>query len=215
MKRYRSLALTIGLLAACTAVYAEEVNVKIIALFTGKALLNVDGEQKILAKGEVFRGVLLVLASGRSAIISIDGEERKIGLNQSIQSNYKTANRSKSRVYPDSLGMYFIDGQINGRATRFLVDTGATYVTMSSQHARMVGIDYRRGNRALVQTATETVPVWQVRLKSISVGDIALSNIEASVIEGSEPNMVLLGNSFLSRTELKRKGTVMELQKRF
>ncbi len=110
MKRYRSLALTIGLLAACTAIYAEEVNVKIIALFTGKALLNVDGEQKILAKGEVFRGVLLVLASGRSAIISIDGEERKIGLNQSIQSNYKTANRSKSRVYPDSLGMYFIDG---------------------------------------------------------------------------------------------------------
>lgn len=215
MKMYRPLALMICLLAVFTAIYAEDVSVKVIALFTNKALLNVGGEQKILAKGEAFKGVKLISASGRGAVVSIDGVERKIGLNQTIQANYKAANRSKSRIYPDSLGMYFIDGRINGKSTRFLVDTGATYVTLSSRHAKIVGIDYRKGSRALVQTATETVPVWQVMLKSINVGDITLSNIEASVIEGSEPNMVLLGNSFLSRTELKRKGTVMELQKRF
>ncbi len=215
MKLYRTYASMICLLTAFSAIYAGEISVKVIALFTNKALLNVDGEQKILAKGEVFKEVLLVSASGRGAVISIDGVERKIGLNQSIQGNFKAANRSTSRIHPDSLGMYFIDGQINGKSTRFLVDTGATYVTLSSRHANKVGIDYRRGNRASVQTATETVPVWQVVIKSISVGDITLSNIEASVIEGSGPNMVLLGNSFLSRTELKRIGTVMELRKRF
>ncbi len=215
MKLWRPLASVICLIVVFTAVYADSVNVRVIALFSNKALLNVDGEQKILAKDESFKGVKLISASGRGAIVSIDGVERKLDLNQSIQANFKAANRSKSRIYPDSLGMYFIDGRINGKSTRFLVDTGATFVTLSSRHAKFVGIDYRRGNRASVQTATETVPVWQVMLRSITVGDITLSSIEASVIEGSEPEMVLLGNSFLSRTELIRKGTVMELQKRF
>ena len=59
------------------------------------------------------------------------------------------------------------------------------------------------------------MPVWLVKLKSITVGGIRLNNIEASVIEGPQPGTVLLGNSFLSRTELQRKGTVMELRKRF
>ncbi len=194
---------------------AESVNVKVIALFSNKALLEIAGEQKILSKGESYRGVELISASGRGAVISIDGDKRKIGLNQSIQGKFKTVERSKSRIYPDAAGMYFIDGKINGRSTHFLVDTGATFVTMSGQHAALVGIDYRRGTRGLAQTATETVTVWQVYLHSITVGDIKLSNVEASVIEGSQPGNVLLGNSFLKRTQIQRKGSVMELQKRF
>ncbi len=194
---------------------ANEVSVKVIALFSNKAMLSIDGEQKILSKGQSHKGVKLISASGRGAVVSINGEQRKIGLNQSIQGNFKSAERSTSRIYPDSLGMYFVDGKINGRATRFLVDTGATFVTMSSQHARAVGIDYRKGTRGSVQTATTTVPVWQVYLRSITVGGIKLSNVEASVIEGAQPRDVLLGNSFLSRTQIQRKGSVMELQKRF
>ena len=178
-------------------------------------MLKIDGEQKIISKGETFKGVKLISASGRGAVVSIDGVQTKLSMNQSIQGNFKAAERKKSRIYPDSLGMYFVQGRINGYATPFLVDTGATYVTMSSQHAKKVGIDYLKGRLSYSQTATETVPVWQVKLNSITVGGIRLSNIEASVIEGPQPATVLLGNSFLSRTQLQRKGTVMELQKKY
>ena len=215
MTSLRQFSKGLCLLALLLSTPAMAVNVKVIALFTNKAMISVDGEQKIIAKGETFKGVKLISSTGRGAVVSIDGKRRKLGVNQSIQGNFKSAERKKSRIYPDSLGMYFIEGQINGHATPFLVDTGATYVTMSSQHAKKVGIDYKRGVRGYSQTATETVPVWQVRLRSITVGGIRLRNVEASVIEGSQPGTVLLGNSFLSRTQIQRKGRVMELQKRF
>ena len=41
--------------------------VKVIGLFTDKALLQVDGQQKLLSKGETFEGVTLQSASGRGA----------------------------------------------------------------------------------------------------------------------------------------------------
>ncbi len=215
MKLIRHLMLSCCFLIAIGSVSGSEVSVKVIALFSDKAMLNIDGEKKILAKGESYKGVGLISASGRGAVVEINGEQRKLGLNQSIQGNFKSAARSTSRIYPDSLGMYFIDGKINGRPTRFLVDTGATFVTMSSQHAKIVGIDYRSGKRGSMRTATETVSSWHVYLRSITVGGIKLSNVEAAVLEGSQPDQVLLGNSFLGRTQIQRKGSVMELQKRF
>lgn len=211
----KQIILLIFLSGLLTTAYAADLNVKVIALFTNKALLNIAGEQKLLTRGDIFKGVTLVSATGRGAVISIGGKQSEVGLNQTIQGNFKAATRTKSRIYPDSLGMYFVEGRINGFSTRFLVDTGATFVTMSSRHANTVGIDYRKGVRSATQTATTTIPTWQVKLKSITVGGIRLNNVEASVIEGSEPTIVLLGNSFLSRTELQRKGTVMELYKRF
>jgi len=215
MIQIRRLLLAGCLYMAILPVAADDVSVKVIALFSNKAMLNIDGEQKILSKGQSYKGVSLISATGRGAVVSINGVQRKLGLNQSIQGNFKSTARSTSRIYPDSLGMYFIDGKINGRSTRFLVDTGATFVTMSSQHAKTVGIDYRRGKRGSMRTATETVSSWHIYLRSITVGGIKLSNIEAAVLEGSQPEQVLLGNSFLSRTQIQRKGSVMELHKRF
>ncbi|MCP4187484.1 MAG: TIGR02281 family clan AA aspartic protease [Gammaproteobacteria bacterium] len=212
---FKKIAYSLCLIAIILSASADGVNVKVIALFSNKALLKIDGEQKMLGKGESFNGVELISATGRGAVVSIGGVKQKIGLNQSIQGKFKATERSKSRIYPDSAGMYFVDGKINGRSTRFLVDTGATFVTMSSQHARLVGIDYRTGRRSSAQTATEIVAVWQVHLRSITVGGIKLSNVKASVIEGAQPYDVLLGNSFLKRTQILRKGSVMELQKRF
>ncbi|MCP3688896.1 MAG: TIGR02281 family clan AA aspartic protease [Gammaproteobacteria bacterium] len=215
MSVYRKVAYSLCLAVVMLAAGADGTNVKVIALFSNKALLEIDGERKILGKGESYHGVELVSASGRGAVISVEGVKRKLGLNQTIQGEFKAAERSGSRIYPDANGMYFVDGKINGHPTHFLVDTGATFVTMSGQHAALVGIDYKKGTRGLAQTASETVTVWQVYLHSIIVGGIKLSNVEASVIDGDQPYHVLLGNSFLKRTQIQRSGTVMELQKRF
>jgi len=189
--------------------------VKVIGLFTDKALLQIDAQQKLLSKGETFEGVTLISASGRGAVISIDGETRKLGLNQGIQSNYKKPDHSVSRIYPDFQGMYYIAGSINGRPTRFLVDTGATDVTLSGALASQIGIDYRRGTKSFAHTAAATVPVWRVTLDSVGVGGIRVPNVAATVIEGARPQDVLLGNSFLKFTHLQRIGNVMELKQKF
>jgi aspartyl protease family protein len=203
------------LLVLATAVALAAGDVKVVALFSGKALLQVGDRQKIVAAGETFEGVLLKSASGRGAVVVIDGEEMELGLNRTIAGNFKKPDRSSLRIYPDSLGMYYIDGKINGEATRFLVDTGATFVTLSGRKARSLKIDYRRGIPGTAQTASSIVSVWQVKLDSINVGDIEVLNVDATVIAGDRPAEVLLGNSFLKHTRMQNAGSVLELKKRF
>lgn len=194
---------------------ADETRVKVIALFADKALLQVGEQKKIVSKGETFEGVLLQSASGRGAVVVVDGNEMKLGLNQSIAGNFKKPERNSLRIYPDALGMYFVDGAINGEKTRFLVDTGATYVTLSGNKAGQLGIDFRKGSPSQVQTAAAVVTAWTVKLDSVSVGGIRMSNIDATVIAGDQPFEVLLGNSFLQHTRMQKAGAVLELKKRF
>jgi aspartyl protease family protein len=211
--KLRFFAILLLLLAG--AGLASDPSVKVIALFLDKALLQVGDEQKIVRKGETFAGVMLKSSSGRGAIVIIDGKEVKLGLNQSIAGNFKKPDRSKLKIYPDSSGMYYVKGRINGQSTRFLVDTGATFVTMSGNKARSLKIDFRKGTPSTAQTASAIVPVWQIRLDSVTIGGIKLTNIDATVIAGSRPVEVLLGNSFLQHTQLQKAGSVLEIRKRF
>ncbi|MFZ9037205.1 MAG: retropepsin-like aspartic protease family protein [Gammaproteobacteria bacterium] len=200
---------------ALSVAHADETRVKVIALFADKALLQVGEQKKIVSKGETFEGVLLQSASGRGAVVVVDGNEMKLGLNQSIAGNFKKPERNSLRIYPDALGMYFGDGAIIEEKTRFLVDTGATYVTLSGNKAGQLGIDFRKGSPSQVQTAAAAVMAWTVKLDSVSVGGIRMSNIDATVIAGDQPFEVLLGNSFLQHTRMQKAGAVLELNKRF
>lgn len=198
-----------------SAALAADTRVKVIALFTDKALLQVGDQQKIVSKGETFEGVLLESASGRGAVVVIDGKRQKLGLNQSIAGNFKKRDLTRMKIYPDSLGMYYVKGKINGEAMRFLVDTGATFVTLSGDHAKRLKIDYRKGKYSSAQTAAAVVPVWQIKLASVSIGGIELKNVEATVIAGDQPFDVLLGNSFLRHTRIQQAGSVLEIEKRY
>lgn len=194
---------------------AADTGVKVIALFANQALLQVGDKQKIVKKGETFEGVLLQSASGRGAVVVIDGKPVKLGLNQSIAGNFKKRERGSLKIYPDSVGMYFVDGSINGQKTRFLVDTGATFVTLSGKKANQLNIDFRKGVPNTVQTAAAMVQAWVVKLDSVSVGGIRVRNVDATVIAGAQPSDVLLGNSFLEHTQMQKAGAVLELKKRF
>jgi len=209
--RIMTLLLTLVLVASIS----NAADIRVIGLFTNKALLEINGQQKLLTRGEVFDGVTLESASGRGAVVSIDGETQKLGLNQSITSSFKKPERNAAKVFPDSQGMYFVTGKANGQPMRFLVDTGATYVTLSGQNATRIGIDFKKGVRGYAQTASSTVLVWRVMLDSVTIGGIKVPNVQASIIEGSQPTDALLGNSFLKHTRIQRIGSALELEKKY
>lgn len=213
MKRLSVLVLLLSL--SCVSAAAGDSTVKVIALFSNKALLQVGGKQKIVSKGETFEGVLLESASGRGAVVTIDGETMTLQLNQSIAGNFKKPEHATVRISSDAQGMYFVQGTMNGQSTRFLVDTGATHVSMSGRKAKSLGIDFRQGTSGTANTASGVVPVWGVQLASVSIGGIKLNNVSAIVIAGDQPSEVLLGNSFLGRTELQQAGSVLTIRKRF
>jgi aspartyl protease family protein len=208
-------AIFVLLLLFTTALAAPAAGVKVIALFSNKALLQVGEQQKIVKSGETFEGVMLQSASGRGAVVVIDGKTMALGLNQSISGNFKKPNRDKIRIVPDAQGMYFVNGKINGAPIGFLVDTGATYVTMSGRQARALNIDFKKGMRGQAQTAAAVVEVWQITLNSVSIGDIKLGNVTATVIAGNQPGQVLLGNSFLRHTDMQQAGSALVIRKRY
>ncbi len=108
--------------------------------------------------------------------------------------------------------MYMTVGNINGRSVRFLVDTGASAISMNTEQAKQLGIHYdKTGIPAGVSTASGFVKAYRVRLKSVSVGKITQTNVEAFVIDGNHPGPILLGMSFLGRLSVEHSGNAMTL----
>lgn len=114
----------------------------------------------------------------------------------------------------DAQGHFFTTGTINGTSVRFLVDTGATMISLGATDARRIGLDFNRGQKALTNTANGQAVVSKMQLDTVQIGNITLHNIDA-LIHQSEMPMALLGMSFLNRMEMQRDGSTMTLKKRY
>ena len=91
-----------------------------------------------------------------------------------------------------------VNAVVNGHVTPFLIDTGASDVSLSVEDARRAGIDIDALNyNQPYQTANGVTMGAQVVLDSIQVGDITVRNVRGSVMQG-DAGMSLLGMSFLN-----------------
>ena len=97
-------------------------------------------------------------------------------------------------------GHFVARPQVNGIALTMLVDTGASTVVLKPQDAQRLGIDIERLRYSVpVQTANGTTYAAHVRLNSVALGPINLTNVEALVAKPGALKENLLGMSFLSR----------------
>jgi aspartyl protease family protein len=98
-----------------------------------------------------------------------------------------------------------------------MVDTGASVVALNRAEAARVAVDLQQATRSIARTANGTIPVWNVTLPSVQLGDILIRNVEAQVSEGGaeQSPIVLLGNSFLRHVDLIRSGSVLIVEKRW
>jgi aspartyl protease family protein len=200
--------------AAATAACAVDVNV--IGLFPGKAVVVINrGAPRTLSVGQTIEGVKLVSTDGSAAVLEVDGKRDRVEMGQHFESAELTGARQSVTLAPDSRGHFVADGMVNGAHVRFLVDTGATMVSLPASAASRLGIDYRKGQRGYSQTANGVAPVYRVTLDSVTLGGITIMNVEGLVHESSGLDMTLLGMSFLSRTEMRREGGNLTLVKRY
>ena len=110
-------------------------------------------------------------------------------------------------------GHFYSQGSINGKAVVFVVDTGATSVTISQSEADAIGLKYRDGQRVMMNTANGTASAYRLTLNSVRIGDVQVFNVDAIVAPASM-SQVLLGNSFLTRFQMKRDNDTMTLDKK-
>jgi len=191
--------------------------ITINGLFTNKAIVTIDGKQRILNVGKPSpEGVLLISANSREAVIEIDGEQNTYTLGTHIGSSFKKPVAGKTvTIAPDRSGMYEVNGSINDFQVNFLVDTGATLISMNSKQARRIGIDYKmQGREGLSETASGLSKIYIVNLDTVMVGGIKLHDVKAAVHDGDFPRIILLGNTFLSRVKMIREGEMLLLEEK-
>lgn len=194
---------------------AQAVDINVVGLFQNKAVLVVDGgPPKTLSAGStVTDGVRLISVTNNGAVLDINGKRETLAMGQHV--NRSTGSeRSSVTLQPDERGHYLVKGQINGGEVRMLLDTGATSIAIPATDAIRLGIDYKKGRPVYVNTANGSAPAFKVMLDKVKVGDIEINQVEGLVREQGLP-IILLGMSFLNRTEMRLEGQQMTLTKRY
>ncbi len=219
MKLHLALSKTIifAVSMLVTDICLADTQVNIVGLFSNKAVVMVNGgKPKTLSVGQISDGVKLLAADSKTATLQIEGKTRQLGMGQAASVGGSSANATSSvTLYANTQGHFVSDCQINGASLKFLVDTGATTVALNSGDAKFANIDYKRGEPVQVGTANGVVTAYRVTIANLKIGAITLSQVEASVLEGGSPSIVLLGMSALNRLDMKRQDIAMTLTKKY
>lgn len=191
--------------------------VKVLALFPNKAMLSIDGRNRLLSSGqESPEGVKLISADPNLAVVEFNGERREMALGSGIAARYQRPSSTEVRIPKGPRGSFRTNGWVNGRSVDFLVDTGASGVAMSQREAERLGLHYRMDGRPIsVSTASGVVRGYRVELDSVRVGGIELSRVEGIVVQGDSPTDILLGMSFLGQLDIQHSDDLMLLRKKF
>ena len=116
--------------------------------------------------------------------------------------------------HADKAGHFWIDAAVNGASVRFVVDTGASTVTLTAADAAAAGISHSSLTYSIVtNTANGQGRAAPVRLREVRIGQLAINDVQAAVVDNL--HMSLLGMSFLNRVEMFRSGDSMTLKRRF
>lgn len=203
------------LLALCAGAGAQTVTLQ--GMLGAKALIMVDGgAPRGVAVGETHAGVKLISTSGEHAVLEFGGRRHTLRVGDAPASFGGSGVGTRSRIVlkVGSGGHFVTPGTINGRSAQFMVDTGASVVALGASDAERLGLDYRAGQRVQVSTANGVAPAWRLKLASVRLGDVEVFDVEAVVSPAPMP-YVLLGNSFLSRFQMKRENDEMVLERRY
>ena len=197
---------------------AHAQSVALAGMMGNKALLVVDGSApKTVAAGETHQGVKVISTSGDQAVVELSGKRQTLRVGEApvSLSNSVSSGRGTRIVIPESGGGHFMTaGQINGKAVQFMVDTGATSVAISTLDADRAGISYKTGQPVRMATANGETQGFRIKLNSVRIGDVEVYDVDAVVTPQSMPYL-LLGNSFLTRFQMKRENNLMTLDKRY
>jgi aspartyl protease family protein len=206
------------LAALCLSLGVQAQSVAMTGGMGSKALLVINGgAPKALSAGESHLGVKVISVSSSQVVVDVAGKRQTVvlgGAPVSLAGASGGAGGDKL-VLPASEGGHFrVAATINGKSVDGVIDTGATFVSMSIAEAKRLGIDYERGQRGMSSTANGVVPTYLVRLQSVRIRDVEVFDVQASVTTGQLP-VVLLGNSFLSRFKMVRDSDQLTLTRRY
>lgn len=215
-KPWISWASALIILINTPLVWSDPLNIVVVGLFSEQAVLKINEQQRLLKVGKTSpEGVKLISATSQSAIIEVDGIQKKYLLGSQIGGHFApTVEQPVVSIWPNN-GMYMTVGSVNGYSVDFLVDTGASTIAFNAATAQRLGLEYLNAPAGMVQTASGIEKAYKVNLDQVQIGDIKLYNIGALVLDGPHPTRALLGMTFLGQVQISRTDERMDLKKKY
>ena len=211
-KVLHSTLLAVAVFAAAP-VLAQDVG--LAGIMGSKAMLMINGsEPEAVRVGESLGGVKVVAIQGDQVIVEVGGRKRPLRIGQHAVGAASADGSGKITLTADGRGHFYTTGTINGTSVRFLVDTGATMISLGASDARRLGLDFNRGEKGFSQTANGQVVVSKVKLDTVSIAGVTLRQVDALLHQTDMP-IALLGMSFLNRMEMQQDGGTMTLRQRY
>ncbi len=212
------LSAVLILAAAGAAAQQPSRRVALSGSMGSRALLVIDGDApRAVAVGSTVQGVKLLSVNEAQAVVEIDGRRQTLRLGEAavnLGGAASAGSGTQITLSSDANGHFQAQGQINGRGVLFLVDTGATMVSMGQDEAERLGLAYKNGERIGLRTANGNTVGYRISLNTVRVGDVEVHNV-AAVVQPQPMPFILLGNSFLTRFQMKRENDTLLLQRRY
>jgi len=112
--------------------------------------------------------------------------------------NVISSGRGEIRIRQSDDGHFYINGEVNGHAVRFLVDSGATVTTLSRGTARSAGVEPEGNFGVMVDTANGTALMDRGTAERLKVGPIERSGMAVQISRLEEDDLNVIGMNFLS-----------------
>ncbi len=104
-------------------------------------------------------------------------------------------------------GHYVFPGTINGQPVTFLLDTGATLVSVPAHLGEALNL--RPGAYQRSMTANGSVTTRATRIDSLAFGPFVVNGVQASLNPGMQDPQILLGMSVLKHLEFTQRGDTL------
>ncbi len=163
---------------------------------------------KHLGKGMIFAAWILVL--GMLTFFFHQWWEKENNPNQEVSSRLTSEGVREIKLQRNRVGHYVATGRINNKKVVFLLDTGATTISIPETTARKLKLE--PGLPYTVHTANGEATVYATRLKKLELGAILLQDVRAHINPHMQGNEILLGMTVLKKLELIQKGDTLTLR---
>jgi len=130
--------------------------------------------------------------------------------NSDPQSYIAQGGETEVHLQQNRQGHYLVQGKINTHEVTFLLDTGATQVSIPLHIAKTLQLP--EFGKYSVETANGSVVVTQTKIKQLSIGNIILADVAAHINPGMQSSEILLGMSALKRVEFSQRGKQLTLR---
>ena len=159
--------------------------------------------------GKIMVGAMWLVLLGLLTVFFNDFLEKQHNPNQQIASVQRDG-QQELVLQRNKYGHYVASGMINQQPVVFMLDTGASDISIPLEVAKRLGL--QPGRAVTYQTANGPALNYATQLDSVSLGNITLYNLPASINPNVNHDDVLLGMSFLKHLEFSQKGNTLTLR---